>query len=625
MPAEPADATATTDDATSDASSSTFAEELSTSEAILSTTFAEDIITTGSTSDSTGTEDEAPPAAPSLVLDYAPIKQFHFSWEPVAGAEYYQLLERPYPEIPGWSQLGDDLLGTSITTSMPIHLRVGAAYRLRACNQAGCSDSAPVEVDPGVDETIGYFKASNAGSGDYFGYGIAISADGSTMVVGAPLEDSGASGIDAEQLDESSVDSGAAYVFVREGDTWKQQAYLKPFNADTQDRFAQVAISADGDTIAVGAPTEDSAVTGIDGDPSDNSGQNSGAVYVFERKGGAWSQTAYIKASNTESYANFGGRVSLSADGHTLAVGAPYESSAATGVDSNPWKGVVEDSGAAYVYSREGDAWKQRAYLKASNTGKGDSFGSALALSADGTTLAVGATHEDSGSPGINGEQFDDSLDSGAVYMFALEGGAWSQQAYIKASNPNGPDLFGFSVALAHDGDTLVVGAPAEASAAAGVDGDQWSDEAYAAGAVYVFSRQGQAWQQEAYIKAPNAEEDDHFGISVALSGDGGVLAAGAPGDDSGEAGSFADPSDDTGPNSGAAHVFTRVAGHWTHRSYLKAPNSRSGHEFGSVVGLTADGGTLVVAAPLETSTAKGVGGNQRDAAGEQVGSVYMY
>ncbi|WP_434418221.1 FG-GAP repeat protein [Nannocystis pusilla] len=627
LPAEPGDATVTMDELTSDASSSTGAEGESTTESLPTTTSGEDPTTTDSTHDSTGTGDETgtPPAAPSLYIDYSAIKHYEFVWAPVAGAEYYQLLERPYPEVPGWSQLGDNLLEASITLSMPIHLRLAAEYSVRACNQAGCSQSEPVQVDSGVDGAIGYFKASNAESGDYFGLSLAISADGTTMVVGAPYEDGGAQGIDADQFDNSRVDSGAAYVFVREGDTWKQQAYLKSFNADVEDAFGEVAISGNGDTIAVGAMYESSAVTGIDGDPSDNSGLGSGAVYLFERKGGAWSQTAYIKASNTQTYASFGRRVALSADGNTLAVGAPHESSAATGIDGNPWKGVIEDSGAVYVYSRDGGAWDQRAYLKASNTGKWDNFGSALELSADGSTLAVAATHEGSKAQGINGDQSDDSLASGAVYMFALEAGTWSQQAYIKASNPGESDLFGYSVALTSDGDILAVGAPGESSGANELDGEQSNDEAHAAGAVYVFSRQGHAWQQEAYIKAPNAEEGTYFGIDVALSGDGGILVAGASGEDSGEAGSFADPLDQTGDNSGAAYVFTRVAGTWTHRRYLKALNSHDGCNFGSEVGLTADGQTLVVGAPGEKSAATGIGGDPHLLTGSQVGAVYMY
>ncbi|MCY1070631.1 hypothetical protein OV090_38170 [Nannocystis sp. RBIL2] len=536
LPAEPGDATAALDESTSDASSSTGAEESSITESILTSTSSKD-----TTSDTAGDEADIPLATPYLYVDYSPIKRYEFSWKPIAGAEYYQLLERPYPEDGGWSQLGSDLAGTSTTMSMPLHLRLSAAYKLRVCNQAGCKESDPVQVDPGFDGAIGYFKASNAESEDYFGHRLAISADGTTMVVAAPGEDSGAHGVNGDELHNYAPNSGAAYVFVREGDGWKQQAYLKSFNVDADDEFGAVAISANGDTIAVGARYEDSAATGVGGDRKDDSAEDSGAVYVFERKAGAWSQTAYVKALNTQPFAEFGAALALSPAGDILVVGAPRENSAATGVDGDPWLGAVDKAGAVYVYSHENGQWAHRTYLKASNTGQSDQFGSALALSADGNTLAVSAPWESGKSAGVNGDQSDGATYSGAVYMFTQQDGAWSQQAYIKASNPQQFDTFGYAIALSSDGDTLAVGAPCESSAATELDGDQANDDTPSAGAVYLFSRQGQAWQQDAYVKAPNPGEWAVFGASVALSGDGGILVAGSPGEEGGGVGSFAE------------------------------------------------------------------------------------
>lgn len=619
LPGDPADATATMDESSSDASSSTGTEEASITESIFTSTSAED------TASDTTDDETVHLAAPYLYVDYSPIKRYEFSWKPIAGAEYYQLLERPYPEDAGWSQLGADLAGTSATWSMPIHLRLSAAYKLRACNEAGCKESDPVQVDPGVDHALGYFKASNAENNDNFGRHLAISADGTTMVVAAPGEDSGAHGVGGDELHNFAPNSGAAYVFVREGDTWKQQAYLKSFNVEVEDWLSAVAISANGDIIAVGVPREDSAATGVGGDRHDNSAKDSGAAYVFERKAGAWSQIAYIKALNTQPYAEFGAALALSAAGDTLVVGAPGESNAATGVDGDPWLGPADRAGAAYVYSRENGAWTHRSYLKASNTSETDQFGLALALSADGNTLAVGAPLESGASAGVNGDQSEGAVYSGAVYMFARQDGAWSQQAYIKASNTQQFDAFGHALALAGDGDTLAVGAPCESSAATEIDGDQANDDARSAGALYLFSRQGQAWQQDAYVKAPNAGEWALFGASVALSGDGGILVAGAPGEGGGDAGSFAEFPEVTRPDSGAAYVFARVAGTWTYRRYLKAPKSRSDYQFGSAMDIAADGTTLVIAAPGEQSTATGIGGDKPGKAGTEVGAVYMY
>jgi hypothetical protein len=136
-------------------------------------------------------------------------------------------------------------------------------------------------------------------------------------------------------------------------------------------QFSRVAVSVDGNTLAVGAPNEASAATGIDGNEADNSASMAGAVYVFTRAGTTWSQQAYIKASNTRSGALFGVAVALSADGSTLAVGSRLESSAATGINGNEADTSATGAGAVYVYIRAGTTWSQQAYVKASNTLEG--------------------------------------------------------------------------------------------------------------------------------------------------------------------------------------------------------------------------------------------------------------
>ncbi len=116
----------------------------------------------------------------------------------------------------------------------------------------------------------------------------------------------------------------------------------------------------------------DSNATGVNGDQADNSAGNSGAAYVFTRDSTTWTQQAYLKASNTEANDYFGYSVTISGD--TLVVGAPYEDSAATGVDGEQKYNLAADSGAAYVFTRGGTTWSQQAYLKASNTGSNDYF-----------------------------------------------------------------------------------------------------------------------------------------------------------------------------------------------------------------------------------------------------------
>jgi hypothetical protein len=161
------------------------------------------------------------------------------------------------------------------------------------------------------------------------------------------LEDSNATGVNGTQSDNSADASGAAYVFVRSGTTWSQQAYLKASNTGASDKFGySVAIA--GDTVVVGAYLEDSNATGVNGDGSNNSAINSGAAYVFVRSGTTWSQQAYLKASNTGANDLFGFLVAISGD--TVVVGAYGEASNATGVNGTQSDNSASSAGAAYVF-----------------------------------------------------------------------------------------------------------------------------------------------------------------------------------------------------------------------------------------------------------------------------------
>ena len=275
-------------------------------------------------------------------------------------------------------------------------------------------------------------------------------------------------------------------------------------------------ISADGNTIAIGAPHESSGAKGINGNQNDNSAYSSGAVYVFTRRGSTVAQQAYIKASNPGDGANFGSSVALSRDGNTLAVAAYYESSDATGINGNQADRSIPEAGAVYIFTRTGSTWSQQAYIKASNTGKagvgddfaeGDQFGYSIALSDDGNTLAVGAIGEDSNATGINGDQADNSANSPARCTSSRGAGStWSQQAYIKSSKTRPNVLFGYSVGVSENGNTLAV---------AEYDADRGK------GALYVLTRSGATWSQQARIQADNAENGDSLGYSMAISDDG--------------------------------------------------------------------------------------------------------
>ena len=197
-----------------------------------------------------------------------------------------------------------------------------------------------------------YIKSSNADASDGFGSSVALSGD--TLAVGTGYEDSNTTGVNGNQLNNSASTSGAVYVFTRD-DTglWSQQAYIKASNTDALDFFGD-HIALSGDILAVGASNpgfwgEDSNATGVNGDDTNNFASSSGAVYVFTRDGtGSWSQQAYIKASNTDAEDWFGGSVALS--GGTLAVGAGYEDSNATGVNGNQADNSAYAAGAVYVF-----------------------------------------------------------------------------------------------------------------------------------------------------------------------------------------------------------------------------------------------------------------------------------
>jgi hypothetical protein len=478
-----------------------------------------------------------------------------------------------------------------------------------------------------------YLKASNAGSGDEFGRSVAIF--GSTIVVGAMNEDSNqttitnddgcpgtAPGCSADN--NSATDSGAVYVFKRDANgDWIQDAYLKASNAEGGDNFgSSVAIS--GSTIVVGAPFEDSnqtTITNADGSASgDNSATDSGAVYVFKRDGnGNWIQDAYLKASNAEASDNFGSSVAIS--GSTIVVGAYGEDSNQTTITNDDGLASSNNSaggsGAVYVFKRDaaGD-WIQDAYLKASNAETADQFGYSVAIS--GSTIVVGAYTEDSSQTTITNNDgqtggTDPSLiyNAGAVYVFKRDAhGDWIQDAYLKASNAEADDLFGRSIAIS--GSTIVVGAYLEDSnqtMITNADGSASSDNtATDSGAVYVFKRDANGdWIQDAYLKASNAEADDLFGNSVAISGS--TIVVGAHYEDSSQTtitnaeGLPGLPDDDSATNSGAVYVFKRDSnGDWIQDAYLKASNAQAHDNFGHSVAIS--GSTIAVGARTEDSNA---------------------
>src|SRR5436190_2555957 len=477
-----------------------------------------------------------------------------------------------------------------------------------------------------------YLKPSNTDTNYRFGSSVAVS--GRTVVIGAWGESSGARGVNGDQNDRSATNSGAAYVFVRQGMNWMQEAYLKASNTDAEDVFGQT-VAIDGDTIVVGAPREASSATSVNGDQNDNGRTESGAAYVFVRDGSNWIQQAYLKPSFNQVFpgsppgASFGWSVAISGD--TILVGARHDGSSATGVNGDPTIGITPSAGAAYLFVREGTNWTRQAYLKPFLLGGSMLFGGSVAISSN--TAVIGAASESSGATRVNGSGTDFSAPrSGAAYIFGRNGTNWSPQAYLKASNTGAGDEFGNSVAI--DADTVAIGAHQEDSNAVGVGGLQSDNTAFNSGAAYVFAREDTNWSQQAYLKSSNSEGatseqrlGDLFGHSVSVFRD--RIIVGAPREDSGASGINGNQSDNSAPDSGAAYLFVRKGANWTQRAYIKPSNTAGGSAgqlgdlFGTAVALSES--FVVVGAILEGSAATGVNGNESDNSGGWIGASYVF
>jgi hypothetical protein len=301
-------------------------------------------------------------------------------------------------------------------------------------------------------------RADDAAADKGFGYSVAVAGD--TVVVGS-LFDDGLGGID----------QGSAYVFVRNGTSWSQQAKLVANDAAARDYFGH-DVAMDGDTVVVGAPQDDGGV-----------GADQGSAYVFVRNGTSWSPQGRLMAIDAAASDRFGSSVAVAGD--RVVVGAPFD---------NGLGGI--DQGSAYVFVRTGTSWSQQEKLTASDAAAGDRFGHSVAVA--GQTAVVGALFDD----GLGGP------DQGSAYVFVWNGTSWSQQEKLTAIDAAVGDNFGNDVALA--GDQAVVGSSRD-------NGDQ--------GSAYVFVRNGSNWRQQDKL-ASNDAADHIFGVSVAVAGQTIVVGA---------------------------------------------------------------------------------------------------
>ena len=284
------------------------------------------------------------------------------------------------------------------------------------------------------------------------GWSVAISGD--SLIIGVPRDN-----VVADT-------SGSAFIYVRKGKKWEQQAKLRADDPTKADNFG-FSVSIDRNTAIVGVPKDDDA------------GKDSGSAYVFAREGTAWRKQAKLVASDLAGSDAFGEAVFI------------QDNTAVVGANGHTHSGA-RFGGAAYVFVRTGNRWTEQAKLIAADTAKADRFGNSVSVS--GKTIVVGAPFHDT--------KF--GKDAGAAYVFALEGATWKIQAKLTPNKSKKILKFGFGVA--NTGSIVIVGAPGYDHPASG------------SGAAYSFVRTRDVWKEEATVVPEDGVKDIHFGYTVSMS-----------------------------------------------------------------------------------------------------------
>ena len=321
---------------------------------------------------------------------------------------------------------------------------------------------------------------------------------------------------------------GIAKIYVGNGEKWKEQAELTVGPEATAFGWA-VSLTGRHDRA--------SANTAIVGAPSDNhAGAKAGSAYIFARSGDTWNQQAKLAAPDPEDEDAFGFAVSI------------YRNTAIVGVPMDDDGG--RDAGSAYIFVRDGVAWRQQAKLVPQDLVGFDLFGGAVFV--HGNTAVVGASGHSH-----NGLRF-----AGAAYVFVREGTTWVEQAKLTADDAASSDSFGKSVALFND--TIIVGAPV-----ADIEGKK------DAGAAYVFAREGDTWKRQVKLIRKSDSKGDQFGSGVAVAGN--IAIVGAAG------------VEDAGVGSGAAYGFARVDGVWEEKDKVLPEDGGPRINFGAWVAISGD------------------------------------
>lgn len=379
-------------------------------------------------------------------------------------------------------------------------------------------------------------------TGDYFGRGVACSKDGQYLFVGAQEEET------------TGTDTGSVYVFKSLSGVYVQVHKITPPDPTTRQHFGvNVSVNEDATLLAIGARFDDDKET------------NAGAVYIYKRTSATWSFIQKIYSSDGAAEDYFGVGCALTADGSMLLVSA-------NGVDSS---GL--NSGAFYVFDLINDGLVHQQKITPKDGSVDDRFGREIALSSDGTIMAVGCYNDDDG--GLN--------NSGSVYIYIRQGHQWIQQQKLYASDPAASKVFGMGVAMSSDGAYILVGA--------------WGDNS-SKGAVYVFLRTGNVWTQQTKITNAESVALDFFGQSVSVNADASIAIISALGRD-----------ENSLTESGVVYVYTRSGTTWTQQQKIYAPVKAAYDHFGMDLALNAAGDYALI------------GSYSRDDKGTDTGVVFGF
>ncbi len=378
------------------------------------------------------------------------------------------------PAIGGVELIGSKNIFPSDTTT----------YTVIALGPAGqATETVTVEVLPLPNNEVKLFASDGA---QYDSFGTAVSISGDYAIIATPYSD------------DAGSSSGSAKIFKRDGDLWIEQAELLASDGEANAYFGK-SVAINGDYAIVGAPY------------SNGLGLYSGVAYIYKREGDIWTEQVKLLASDGEANDYFGESVAINGD---------YAVVGAAGNDD-----LGAESGSAYVYKREGDAWFEKTKLLASDGAADDNFGNSVSIN-EGYAI-VGAFHNKLG----NG--------TGSAYIYFREGDIWTEQAKLVSSDGAMADNFGQSVSI--DGDYAIVGASKSPL-----------------GTAYIFRRDGTVWNELEELVPSDAEIVDNFGQpvvrnfghSVSIEGDYAVIGA------------------DTSPT-GAAYIFKHEKTGWIEQDKL--------------------------------------------------------